>query len=130
MDRSKPDDETGDVINNSDVKNEQRRRKTRRRKKQRTTTTPASQNYQYDNYASYYDGAGGDRAAATNRVLYLFLPLIVLAISGAVCYYFTRVACKLCMQQFSVSLPLTIVTPLTAAIFCYLCHLQNWSRIT
>ena len=59
-----------------------------------------------------------------DKLLYRFLPLIIQAISGAVCYYFARVACKLCMQGFSFSLPLAIITPTTGAIFCYLCVLQ------
>ena len=62
-------------------------------------------------------------------MLYQFLPLIVQAVSGAVCYYFARVACKLCMQGFGFSLPLTLITPATGAIFCYLCYLQGWTRI-
>ena len=65
-----------------------------------------------------------------DKVLYQFLPLIVQAVSGAICYYFARVACKLCMQGFGFSLPLTLITPATGAIFCYLCFLQRWTRIT
>ena len=129
--RRNDDDSTAAGGRRSDVISDgQPRRNTRRRKKQRTTTTPASQNdYIFnDNYANYYDSAADD-VKEVDRVLYLFLPLIVLAVSGAVCYYFTRVACKLCMQEFSVSLPLTVATPMTAAIFCYLCHLRQWTRV-
>lgn len=64
-----------------------------------------------------------------DKVLYRLLPLIVQAASGAICYYFSRVACKLCMQRFSFSLPLTIITPGTVAIFCYLCHLGDWTEL-
>ena len=34
------------------------------------------------------------------------------------------------MQGFGFSLPLTLITPATGAIFCYLCYLQQWTRIT
>lgn len=64
-----------------------------------------------------------------DKVLFRFLPLIIQALSGAICYYFARVACKLCMQGFGFSLPLTLVTPATAAIFCYLCYLEGWGRL-
>ena len=59
------------------------------------------------------------------QVLYMFVPMIVHTTSAAICYYFSRVACKLCMQGFSFSLPLTIITPATAAVYCYLCDLQH-----
>jgi len=55
----------------------------------------------------------------------MFVPMIVHTTSAAVCYYFSRIACKLCMQGFSFSLPLTIITPATAAVFCYICDLQH-----
>lgn len=75
-------------------------------------------NYQYDDYyqvPNHYDSQG-DSTQSTSRgkidkVLYRFLPFIVHAISGAVCYFFSRIACKLCMQGFSYSLPLTLITP-------------------
>lgn len=84
----------------------------------------------------YYNDPEGDEDLTSdltddevNRVLYRLLPLIVQAASGAICYYFSRVACKLCMQRFSFSLPLTIITPGTLAIFCYLCHLGEWTEL-
>ena len=49
--------------------------------------------------------------------------------SGAICYYFARVACKLCMQGFSFSVPMSLSTPLTVAIFSYLCYLEKWTRV-
>jgi len=61
------------------------------------------------------------------QMFYRFLPFIIHAASGAVCYYFSRVACKLCMQGFSFSLPLTVITPATVAVFCYVCDLQQVS---
>jgi chitin synthase len=64
------------------------------------------------------------------QVFYRFLPLIIHAASGAVCYYFSRVACKLCMQGFSFSLPLTFITPATVAVFCYVCDLQQVGYVT
>ena len=64
-----------------------------------------------------------------DKLLYRFLPLIVQSISGAVCYYFARVACKLCMQGFGFSFPLTLITPATVGIFCYVCHLEGWTGV-
>jgi len=55
----------------------------------------------------------------------MFVPMIVHTTSAAICYYFSRISCKLCMQGFSFSLPLTVITPATAAVFCYLCDLQH-----
>ena len=89
-----------------------------------------------DKQGDYYDYGYSDYAeqeavktSEPNRVLYRFLPLIVNVISGAVCFYFARVSCKLCMQSFSFAFPLTLVTPVTAAIFCYLCHGRGWTRV-
>ena len=70
-----------------------------------------------------------DKDDEIDKILYRLLPLIIHAASGAICYYFSRVACKLCMQGFSFSLPLTLITPATAAIFCYLCYLDGWTRL-
>ena len=73
-----------------------------------------------DDYAEYYSNTEenegqkslfGEGEKGVNKVLYRFLPFIVHSLSGAVCYYFSRIACKLCMQSFSYSLPLTIITP-------------------
>ena len=82
--------------------------------------------YGYSDYAAEQEAV---KTAEPNRVLYRFLPLIVNVISGAVCFYFARVSCKLCMQGFSFALPLTLVTPVTTAIFCYLCHGRGWTRV-
>jgi len=78
----------------------------------------------YDEAVYYNVKEGGEEGAAAqdedeaeqdfqhvDKVLYRLLPLIVHSISGAVCYYFSRIACKLCMQGFSYSLPLTLITP-------------------
>ena len=91
-------------------------------------------NYDYGDYGSdVYDYDGGDfdqsGSKEVNKVLWRFLPLIVQALSGAVCYYFARVACKLCMQGFGFSFPLLLITPATACIFSYLCHLEGWTRV-
>ena len=92
-----------------------------------------SDNEKQGNYYDYgYSDYAEQEAVKTdepNRVLYRFLPLIVNVISGAVCFYFARVSCKLCMQGFSFAFPLTLVTPVTAAIFCYLCHGRGWTRV-
>ena len=110
-----------------------RRRGERRRKKLRSTTAPPDER-QY-NYNNAYDGSsvysedGETESSRRNSKLFMFLPLIVMASSGAVCYFFARVACKLCMQEFGVSLPLTLITPATIVVYCYLCQLQNWTRV-
>lgn len=89
--------------------------------------------YDYADYGVDYDygdgGLGGRGEKEVDKVLWRFLPLIVQAISGAVCYYFARVACKLCMQGFGFSLPLLLITPATCAIFSYLCYLEGWTRV-
>ena len=111
------------------------RRKKIKVRKQRPVTRPpppsppikvdsADDYYNYD-----YDSASQSKDGEVNKVLYRFLPLIVQSVSGAVCYYFARVACKLCMQGFSFSFPLTFITPITCGIFCYLCYLEGWTRI-
>jgi chitin synthase len=76
-----------------------------------------------------YEAQEESQGPRINVILFRFLPLIIQSASGAVCYYFSRVACKLCMQGFSLAFPLTLLTPATAAIFCYLCHLEGWTRI-
>ena len=88
--------------------------------------------YTFSNHATIWSRLIGNffNFLQVDKVLYRFLPVIVQAVSGAVCYYFARVACKLCMQGFGFSLPLTLITPATGAIFCYLCYLQQWTRIT
>lgn len=88
------------------------------------------QDYDYDTYSDYENVPESHSGHHVDEILFRFLPLIVQALSGAVCYYFARVACKLCMQGFGFSFPLTLITPATAAIFCYLCFLQGWTRIT
>ena len=89
--------------------------------------------FDYNDYGDAYDynadSEGREGAKKVDKVLWRFLPLIVQAISGALCYYFARVACKLCMQGFGFSFPLMIITPTTCAIFCYLCHLEEWVRV-
>ena len=82
-------------------------------------------NYGYNDYAE----SDATKEGEPNILLYRFLPLIVNIISGAVCFYFARVACKLCMQGFSFAFPLTLATPATAVIFCYLCHVRGWTRV-
>ena len=100
-----------------------RRPRTRHRRPRQPTPPPVNPDlFEYDSQTE-------SDTRPINKILYRFLPLIVQAASGAICYYFSRVACKLCMQGFSLSLPLTFITPATAAIFCYLCHLEDWQRI-
>ena len=80
-----------------------------------------------------YNGETVDSAASdskpVDKVLFRFLPLIVQIVSSAICYYFARVTCKLCMQGFSFALPLTLTTPTTLIIFVYFCDVAEWSRL-
>eukprot|EP00106_Octopus_bimaculoides_P003471 XP_014770913.1 PREDICTED: uncharacterized protein LOC106869619 [Octopus bimaculoides] len=45
------------------------------------------------------------------REFMTYLPLIVQIVSSGLCYYFARLACKLCMQRFSFAAPLCLATP-------------------
>lgn len=47
---------------------------------------------------------------------YTYLPLMVQIASSGLCYYFARLACKLCMQRISFSIPLSLATPLSVAV--------------
>ena len=108
------------------------RRRGDRRRRRSTTAPPDERQFNYNSYNSYEsvrEGEADEDDASYNATLFRFLPLIVMTVSGAVCYFFARVACKLCMQEFGVSLPLTLITPATVAIFCYLCQLQHWTRV-
>ena len=49
------------------------------------------------------------------------LPLLVHVACTAMCYYTSRLACKLCMQRLSFALPLTLVTPVTLAAALAVC---------
>ena len=90
-------------------------------------------NNDYNDYADLYDYDNYEDESFTSSVdpsIYRFLPLIIQAISGALAYFFARLACKLCMQGFSFSFPLTFVTPAAVGFFLYLCHLEEWTRVT
>ncbi|BFY98509.1 hypothetical protein BsWGS_01548 [Bradybaena similaris] len=53
-----------------------------------------------------------------------YLPLMVQIASSGLCYYFARLACKLCMQRISFSIPLSLATPLSVAVIITLCYLD------
>ena len=71
----------------------------------RTPSTPTAASDADGEYDNYYDYGVGDNAEAggteIDMLLMRFLPLILHAIASAVCFYFARVACKLCMQAFA-----------------------------
>lgn len=104
-------------------RNQSTRRPRNRARRPRPTPPPLyPELYEYDAQTEVDN-------SQVNKILYRFLPLIIQSASGAICYYFSRLACKLCMQGFSLMLPLTLLTPATISIFCYLCHLDGWTRI-
>ncbi|CAH1788341.1 unnamed protein product [Owenia fusiformis] len=83
----------------------------------------------YDNYDYYGYDDGGGGTGEVDEMLFRFLPLIINAISGAICFFISRVACKLCMQGFGFSLPLSLITPATVGAFIYLCYLEEWKSV-
>ncbi|XP_012941255.1 chitin synthase chs-2 [Aplysia californica] len=54
-----------------------------------------------------------------------YLPLIVQIASSGLCYYFARLACKLCMQRISFAIPLSLATPVSVAIIITMCYVDN-----
>lgn len=50
-----------------------------------------------------------------------FVPFIVHIFSTALCYYFAKSSCKMCMQRVAFALPLTLATPLTIGIYIAVC---------
>lgn len=114
----------GDLFRRNRNRNTSTRRPRNRVRRPRPTPPPL-----YPNLYSYENQIETVEDKTVDKILWRFLPLMIQAASGAICYYFSRVACKLCMQGFSLTFPLTFITPATAAIFCYLCHLEGWTRI-
>ncbi|KAK7116523.1 hypothetical protein V1264_002190 [Littorina saxatilis] len=53
-----------------------------------------------------------------------YLPLLLQVVSSGLCYYFARLACKLCMQRFSFAVPLSLATPVSVAAMITLCYLS------
>ena len=53
-----------------------------------------------------------------------YMPLIIQIVSSGLCYYFARLACKLCMQRFSFAVPLCLATPISVGVIIAICHLQ------
>lgn len=51
-----------------------------------------------------------------------FVPFIVHFFSTALCYYFAKSSCKMCMQRLAFALPLTLATPLTIGIYIAICN--------
>lgn len=59
------------------------------------------------------------------KVAYFLWNDISQVVSTGLCYYFGRLACKLCMQRFSFAVPLSLATPVTVAVMITLCHLSS-----
>ncbi|GFR89942.1 chitin synthase [Elysia marginata] len=61
------------------------------------------------------------RAVCTTTYVYrwlqwqTYIPLMVQIMSSGFCYFFSRLACKLCMQRISFSIPISLSTPLAVA---------------
>lgn len=51
----------------------------------------------------------------------------VQVVSSGLCYYFARLACKLCMQRFSFAVPLSLATPVSVAAMITLCYVSPTS---
>ncbi|KAI3384530.1 hypothetical protein SNEBB_003598 [Seison nebaliae] len=56
------------------------------------------------------------------RWMHYLLPTIIQILSSLFCYYYGRLACKLCMQRIGFALPLTLSTPITLAIIFLTCQ--------
>ena len=127
-DSIKPDNEETILDDDPIDEGPRRRRPVRRRKPPKPKIRIEDYNYDYD-YGAASSGGDYQTFKKENKVLFRFLPFIVQSLSGAICYYFARVACKLCMQGFSFSVPMTLITPATVVIFSYLCDLEDWKRV-
>lgn len=53
------------------------------------------------------------------------LPLIVNIISSAICYFSSRLACKVLMQSFGFALPLSLSTPVTFTLMALVSRLKS-----
>ncbi|XP_064608019.1 chitin synthase chs-2-like isoform X3 [Liolophura sinensis] len=51
-----------------------------------------------------------------------YMALVVQVACSGLCYYFGRLACKLCMQRFSFAAPLCLATPVSVGIIIGVCH--------
>lgn len=69
-----------------------------------------------ENKKLYYDTA--DDMFFSNFTVYE--PLVIHVFSSAICFYTGRTACKLLMQKFGFSLPMTLTTPLTCGLMLLL----------
>ena len=73
----------------------------------------------------YTDPDGHGREVDLHEALKYHLPAIVMILSALVVYYFAGLACKLKMQRFSFSLPLTLATPVTLLCIFLQCQLHS-----
>lgn len=58
------------------------------------------------------------------RQWFTYMPMVLQVVSTGLCYYFARLACKLCMQRFSFAVPLCLATPVSVGGIIAICHLQ------
>ncbi|XP_050401399.1 chitin synthase chs-2 isoform X2 [Patella vulgata] len=58
------------------------------------------------------------------RSWFTYMPLLLQVVSSGLCYYFARLACKLCMQRFSFAIPLSLATPVAVASIITVCYLK------
>ncbi|ESP01302.1 hypothetical protein LOTGIDRAFT_111741, partial [Lottia gigantea] len=58
------------------------------------------------------------------RNWFTYMPLLLQVCASGLCYYFARLACKLCMQRFSFAIPLSLATPVAVASIITVCYLR------
>lgn len=68
-----------------------------------------------------YDQVPEDPMNEKWKTIEPFVPFIVHFFSTAMCYYFAKSSCKMCMQRIAFALPLTLATPLTIGIYMAIC---------
>ncbi|GFO13532.1 chitin synthase [Plakobranchus ocellatus] len=77
------------------------------------------------------DAGSGLRTVCTTTYVYRWLqwesyiPLMVQIVSSGLCYFFSRLACKLCMQRISFSIPLSLSTPVAVAAVITICYVDK-----
>jgi len=70
---------------------------------------------------SPYDFTTANPMTAKWKTISPFIPFIIHFFSTALCYYFAKSSCKMCMQRIAFALPLTLATPLTIGIYLGVC---------
>jgi len=77
--------------------------------------------YEVDYEPDYDDTVSAAPAVDLWRTLSTYLPVFVQVVGSLLCYYFGKLACKVCMQRIGFALPLSLATPITIGIFIGIC---------